>query len=169
VQSYLLKNKTGLAMEERVPFMSERDCTTDAVDYYVNDDKSVGNERQHKKKRKQELCSGKKNSTPLRAQLQQINYELCGTPSKLTWPRRTGKQDLEYDSGQSSMSHPLLGTHARRFTPLFNFSTVTSPSSRCHFSLQIFSTKSVFGSMSTTPPRKFIRAFVKASTVSTSR
>mmetsp|Transcript_62634 Transcript_62634/g.166212 ORF Transcript_62634/g.166212 Transcript_62634/m.166212 type:complete len:82 (+) Transcript_62634:167-412(+) len=47
-------------MEERVPSMSERDCTTHAVDYNVNDDKSVGDERQHEKKQKKEPCSGKK-------------------------------------------------------------------------------------------------------------
>merc|ERR1711865_1335060 len=71
----------------------------------------------------------------------------------------------------SHLTLPLGGeeAHAARFTPLFIFSAVITPSSMCHFSLHILSTKSDLGSIMTIPPRKFVRALAKASTVSTSR
>jgi len=60
-------------------------------------------------------------------------------------------------------------SQACRLAPFFSFSCVITPSSKCHFSLQSLSTKSVFGSIMTIPPRKVDSAFARASTVSTSK
>lgn len=58
---------------------------------------------------------------------------------------------------------------ASRLRPLSSLAIVTTPFSMDQVSLQMRSTKSVFGSIMTMPPRKFVSALARASTVSTSR
>lgn len=78
---------------------------------------------------------------------------------------------LRLKNYQSTISseRSISESHACRLTLFFSFSTVTVPPSKCHFSLQIRSTKSVFGSIIKIPPRKVFNAFANASTVSTSK